>query len=132
MSTFRHYNKKSFRENTSAEAQFHNMTLAGQTADGRDATNELSYLFLEAALRTRTLHNTLSIRWHDKISQDFVLKGAELIATGIGFPAFFNDDGNISFLMGMGATLEEARDYAIGGCVVPIIPTSAGPYPPFS
>jgi len=131
MSTLRHFNKKSFRENTSAEAQFHNITLAGQTHDGRDATNELSYLFVEAALRTRTLHNTLSIRWHDKISQDFALKTVELVATGIGFPAFFNDDGNISFSMGMGATLEEARDYAIGGCVVPIIPTSAGPYPPF-
>jgi pyruvate formate-lyase/glycerol dehydratase family glycyl radical enzyme len=131
MSTLRHFNKKSFRENTSAEAQFHNITLSGQTADGKDATNELSYLFIEAALRTRTLHNTLSIRWHDKISYDFVLKGAELIATGIGFPAFFNDDGNISFLMGMGAALEEARDYAIGGCVVPTIATSAGPYPPF-
>jgi len=130
-STLRHFNRKSFRENTSAEAQFHNITISGQTADGRDATNDLSYLFLEAALRTRTLHNTLSIRWHDKISYDFVLRGAELIATGIGFPAFFNDDGNISFLMGMGATLEEARDYAIGGCVVPTIPTSAGPYPPF-
>jgi pyruvate formate-lyase/glycerol dehydratase family glycyl radical enzyme len=132
MSTLRHYNKKSFRENTSAEAQFHNVTLAGQTSDGKDATNELSYLFVEAALRTRTLHNTLSIRWHEKISQDFVLKGAELIATGIGFPAFFNDEGNISFLMGMGATLEEARDYAIGGCVVPIIPKSSGPFPPFT
>lgn len=131
MSTLRHFNKKSFRENTSAEAQFHNITLGGQTHDGRDATNELSYLFLEAALRTRTLHNTLSVRWHDTISQDFLLKAAELVATGIGFPAFFNDDGSISFSMGMGATLEEARDYAIGGCVVPIIPTSAGPYPPF-
>jgi pyruvate formate-lyase/glycerol dehydratase family glycyl radical enzyme len=131
MSTLRHFNKKSFRENTSAEAQFHNITLAGQTADGKDATNELSYLFVEAALRTRTLHNTLSIRWHDKISQDFVLKGAELVATGIGYPAFFNDDGHISFSMGMGATLEEARDYVIGGCVVPTIPMSAGPYPPF-
>jgi pyruvate formate-lyase/glycerol dehydratase family glycyl radical enzyme len=131
MSTLRHFNKKSFRENTSAEAQFHNITLSGQTADGRDATNELSYAFIEAALGARTLHNTLSIRWHDKISQDFVLKGAELIATGIGFPAFFNDAGNIPFLMGMGATLEEARDYAIGGCVVPTISRSAGPYPPF-
>lgn len=131
MSTLRHFNKKSFRENTSAEAQFHNITLAGQTPDGKDATNELSYLFVEAALRTRTLHNTLSIRWHDKIPQDFALKAAELVATGIGFPAFFNDDGNISFSMGMGASLEEARNYAIGGCVVPIIPTSAGPYPPF-
>jgi pyruvate formate-lyase/glycerol dehydratase family glycyl radical enzyme len=130
-SSLRHYNRKSFREGTSAEAQFHNVTLAGQTSDGKDATNELSYLFVEAALRTRTLHNTLSIRWHEKISQDFVLKGAELIATGVGFPAFFNDDGNISFLMGMGATLEEARNYAIGGCVVPIIPASSGPYPPF-
>jgi pyruvate formate-lyase/glycerol dehydratase family glycyl radical enzyme len=131
MCTLRHFNKKSFREGTSAEAQFHNITLSGQTSDGGDATNELSYLFLEAALRTRTIHNTLSIRWHDKIPQDFALKAAELVATGIGFPAFFNDEGNISFSMGMEATLEEARDYAIGGCVVPIIPGQAGPYPPF-
>lgn len=132
MSTLRHFNKKSFREYTSAEAQFHNITLSGQKQDGTDATNELSYMFIEAALRTRTLQNTLSVRWHDKIPQDFVLKAAELVATGIGFPAFFNDDGNISFLMGMGASLEEARNCAIGGCVVPIIPGKAGPYPPFA
>jgi len=132
MSTLRHFNKKSFREYTSAEAQFHNITLGGQTPDGQDATNELSYLFVEAALRTRTLHNTLSIRWHDKIPQDFALKATELVATGIGFPAFFSDEGNISFLMGMGAALDEARDYAIGGCVVPIIPGKAGPSPPFA
>jgi pyruvate formate-lyase/glycerol dehydratase family glycyl radical enzyme len=131
MCTLRHFNRKSFREGTSAEAQFHNITLGGQTPDGGDATNELSYLFVEAALRTRTIHNTLSVRWHDRIPQDFVLKGIELVSTGLGFPAFFNDDGNISFSMSMGATLEEARDYAIGGCVVPIIAGQAGPYPPF-
>lgn len=131
ISTLRHFNVKSFREGTSAEAQFHNMTLGGQTPDGEDATNELSFLFVEAALRTRTLHPTLSIRVHDKISPDFMLKGAELVATGIGFPAFFNDEGNISFLMSMGASLEEARNYAIGGCVVPIVPGEASPFPPF-
>jgi pyruvate formate-lyase/glycerol dehydratase family glycyl radical enzyme len=131
MSSLRHFNKKSFHEYTSAEAQFHNITLGGQTPDGHDATNELSYLFVEAALRTRTLHNTLSIRWHEKIPQDFALKATELVATGIGFPAFFSDEGNISFLLGMGATLDEARGYAIGGCVVPIIPGKAGPSPPF-
>lgn len=126
----RQFSGKYFAEGTSGEAQFHNITLGGQNAEGKDATNELSYLFLEASKRLKAPHPTLSIRMHSGTPEDFALKAIELCSTGVGYPAFFNDDGNIPFLMELGATLEEARSYALGGCVVPQIPGAVAPGQP--
>jgi len=61
MSSHRNFTTSGHREMASGDAQFHNITLGGLTPDDEDATNELSYLFLEAASRTRTPHHTLSI-----------------------------------------------------------------------
>jgi len=122
MGGLRHFNTKALIEGTSGEAQFHNVVLGGQTPDGGDATNELSYLFLEAAFRTRSPHPTLSVRMHNRLSRSFALKAAEICSLGLGYPAFFNDNSNMAVLMNMGASLEEARSYALGGCVVPMVP----------
>jgi pyruvate formate-lyase/glycerol dehydratase family glycyl radical enzyme len=122
MSALRDYATKFWREGTSGEAQFHNIVLGGLKPDGSDATNELSYLFMEAAFRTRSPHHTLSIRYHPHTPDAFLARAAELAATGNGWPAFFNDEGNMKVLMDMGASLEEARGYALGGCLIPVIP----------
>ncbi|MBI2910310.1 MAG: glycyl radical protein [Chloroflexi bacterium] len=125
---FRHFRHTSGQETGSGDAQFHNITLGGQTPDGRDATNELSYLFLEAALRTRTPHPTLSIRWSEKSPEDFIVKGLELVRIGIGFPAFFNDRPSIAYLtQKLGVPLEIAQDYCVAGCVQHLPPTQSGP-----
>ena len=130
MNGLRQFSSKYFFEGTSGEAQFHNITLGGQTPEGEDATNQLSYLILEAAQRLRIPHPTLSIRVHDKLPEDFALKAVELASTGVGYPAFFNDKSYIPFLLELGATLEEARGYAVGGCVVPQIPGAVAPGQP--
>ena len=122
MSALRHFYTACVRETSAGEVQFHNCTLGGQTADGRDATNELSFLWLEAAERTRTPHPTLSIRWHENISPEFAMKGAEVCKLGLGFPAWFGDKTSIEYLVNMGIGLEEARDYALAGCVLHVIP----------
>ncbi|OGO45751.1 MAG: hypothetical protein A2Z05_02590, partial [Chloroflexi bacterium RBG_16_60_22] len=109
-------------QGTSGETQFINCTLGGQTADGRDAVNPLSYLWIEAAMRVTTAHPTLSIRWHENIPADFAMKAAELTRMGLGFPAWFGDKSSIEYLVRMGATLEEARDYCLAGCVLTVIP----------
>lgn len=126
----RQFSNKYFFEGTSGEAQFHNITLGGQTPEGKDAVNELSYLFLEAAKRLLLPHPTLSVRVHKNLPEEFALKALEVVATGVGYPAFFNDDSYIPFLLELGATLEEARNYAIGGCVVPQIPGAVAPGQP--
>jgi formate C-acetyltransferase len=123
MSSFRSFTTSSFLQFASGEAGYYNITLGGLTPDGKDATNELSYLFLDAASRTRSPHHTLSVRVHDDSPEDFLLKSAQLCAGGCGYPAFFADKPHMEFLMNTtGASLEEARDYAIGGCVVPQVP----------
>lgn len=109
--------------NVSAESHFHNCVLGGvDPKTGQDATNELSYLWLEAATRVRTPHPTLSIRWHSRIDPKFMDRALEVVAMGMGFPAFFGDDASIEYLLARGYTLEEARDYAIGGCVLHQVP----------
>ncbi len=128
MSTLRLFSSIKYKEIVSGEAQYHNVTLGGQTADGRDATNELSYLFLKAAERTRTPHPTLSIRYHDAMPKEFALKGLELVRGGLGFPAFFNDGSNIPWLLSTGATIEEARTHCISGCVHGIVPGRTSPF----
>jgi pyruvate formate-lyase/glycerol dehydratase family glycyl radical enzyme len=122
MAALRNFNNAYVREATAGETQFHNCTLGGQTADGKDATNDLSYLWLEAAARTRTPHPTLSVRWHERLSPDFAMKAAEVCRIGLGYPAWFGDKGSIAYLLEKGATLEEARDYAVAGCVLHVVP----------
>ncbi|MBI2907619.1 MAG: hypothetical protein HYX92_08200 [Chloroflexi bacterium] len=124
---FRFFRSSPSQEQGSGDAQFHNVTISGETADGKDATNELSYLFLEAASRTRTPHPTLSIRWTGKSPEDFILKGLELVRMGIGFPAFFNDGPSIAYMEKIGVPPEIAHDYCVGGCVQHLPPTQSGP-----
>lgn len=109
--------------NVSSESHFHNAVLGGvDPVTGRDATNDLSFLWLEAAVRVKTPHPTLSVRWHSGINPKFMDRALEVVAMGMGFPAFFGDDATIQYLLERGYTLEEARSYAIGGCVLHQVP----------
>ena len=122
LSSRREFHNATIRQGTNGGTIFHNCTLGGVTRDGKDAVNELSFLWLDAAERCRTPHPTLSVRWHERINVDFLMRAMEIVKLGMGFPAFFGDPSNITYLMNQGVPLEEARDYALGGCVLPEIP----------
>ncbi|MBU2549514.1 MAG: hypothetical protein KKB20_13940 [Proteobacteria bacterium] len=93
------------------------LVIGGVDADGRDVTNEMSYLVLEAAKSVRTLQGSICLRYHDGTPRELMLKAIEVIRTGIGYPALFNDKSMIPRLLEWGCTLEQARDYVIFGCV---------------
>ncbi len=114
------------RKALTSEAHFHNCVLGGQTKDGRDAVNELSFLWLDAAERVRTPHPTLSVRWHPNLDPKFAMRAVEVVSKGMGFPAWFNDTPHIEYMLERGATLEEARDYAVGGCVLATVVGKTG------
>jgi formate C-acetyltransferase/4-hydroxyphenylacetate decarboxylase large subunit len=96
---------------------FCNMVLGGCTAEGEDASNELSLLILESAITMQTNQPTLSIRYNDKLNEAFLLKAIELDKTGIGMPAWFSDKVAIEhFLHHKKASIDDARDWSIGGC----------------
>ena len=100
---------------------FQNITIGGVTADGADATNELSFLMLEAVAEARTSQPSVGLRYHDKIPRDLLTKAAEVIRLGLGYPAIMNDNSIIPKHLIRGATLAEARDYCTN-CVETDVP----------
>ncbi|MEW6106918.1 MAG: pyruvate formate lyase family protein, partial [Bacillota bacterium] len=94
-------------------------TIAGQLPNGEDACNELTEVILDATKSIRVNQPSLAFRYHSKVSESAVLKALEVIQTGMGIPSFKNDDVAITSLMDMGYTLEEARNWALIGCMSP-------------
>ncbi|MFC1532382.1 glycyl radical protein [Thermodesulfobacteriota bacterium] len=108
---------KGQREKWSGLAKWHNMVIGGQTSDGQDATNELTYIILEAAKNCPTPNHTITVRVHEKTPETLMLKAIELVKTGIGMPAFVGDKSYIEFMLHHGIPIELARDYTLAGCI---------------
>ncbi len=100
---------------------FQNVVVGGQTRDGSDATNELSYLILDCSQNLKLYQPSLAARIHSQSPPDYLAKIAEVIKVGIGFPAIHFDDVTIKMLLSLGVALEDARDYCIYGCVEPSV-----------
>ncbi len=93
------------------------ITIGGLGRDGEDATNDLSYLFIEA-IKNTNLATSVSFRFSKKSPEDFVKKVLE-IHKYTNSPALFNDEVIIPAMVRDGYTEEAARDYCIVGCVEP-------------
>jgi len=98
---------------------FQNLIAGGQNIHGQDATNDLSFMCITASKHVFLPQPSLSVRVWNGSPQEFLLKAAELTRTGLGLPAYYNDEVIIPSLMSRGLTLEDARDYNIIGCVEP-------------
>ncbi len=108
---------KANRAKNAGMAKWYNWTLGGVKPDGTDATNELTYLLLEASKEILLPHFTVTLRVHKNTPDKLMKKALEVVRTGIGMPAFVGDDSYINFFTGGGMTLENARDYCMTGCV---------------
>jgi formate C-acetyltransferase len=98
---------------------FQNLIVGGQTADGLDATNELSYMAIEASAHVRLSQPSFSIRVWSKTPDAFLLRACELARLGLGVPAYYNDEVIVPALTNRGLTIQDARDYGVIGCVEP-------------
>lgn len=110
------------REKWAGIARWNNWIIGGVTSDGQDATNDLSYLILEAAKDCQTPHHTITVRVHDGTPDSLMLKAIDVVKTGIGMPAFVGDKSYIEYLLREGVKLEDARNYALAGCLDMNIP----------
>ncbi len=98
---------------------FQNLIVGGQDAAGRDVTNDVSYMCMNATLHVSLPQPSFSVRVWNGTPHEFMLRAAEITRTGIGLPAYYNDEVIIPSLQSRGLTLEDARDYNIIGCVEP-------------
>lgn len=101
------------------------ITLGGITPTGEDAVNELTYLFLEAGRNSKAVTN-ISVRIHPKTDQSLLLKIAEHLHDGTSNISLYNDEINIETMKKRGFSEEDARDYAVMGCVELTCPGKTG------
>jgi pyruvate formate-lyase/glycerol dehydratase family glycyl radical enzyme len=117
-----------FGKLTGLGGDIQNIAVGGLTPDGLDATNDLSYMILEACKRVGKPGGNVTARIHANKPQPFLLKCAEVIRTGIGYPAVVNDDILVPALLEQGYPIEDARDYCFVGCIETFIPGKMAPW----
>ena len=98
---------------------FQNLIVGGQNAEGLDVTNDLSFMCISASMHVMLPQPSLSIRVWNGSPHDLLIHAATLTRTGVGLPAYYNDEVVIPSLMSRGLTLQDAREYNIIGCVEP-------------
>jgi formate C-acetyltransferase len=105
---------------------YQNVTVGGQTPDGKDAVNELSFLILDSVGRMKLTQPNLSVRFHRKISNEFLTECVNVIGKGFGMPAFNNDEVVIPSLIDLGVSREDAFNYSAIGCIEIAVPGKWG------
>ncbi|NRT91687.1 glycyl radical protein [Clostridium beijerinckii] len=103
-------------------AVFQNLCVGGQNEEGLDATNEVSYMCMEATAHVKLPAPSFSIRVWQGTPDEFLLRACEVARLGLGVPAMYNDEVIIPALVNRGVTLRDARNYCIIGCVEPQCP----------
>jgi pyruvate formate-lyase/glycerol dehydratase family glycyl radical enzyme len=105
---------------------YQNVTIGGQTTDGKDAVNDLSFLILDSVGRMKLTQPNLSVRFHKNIDPHFLDECVNVIGKGFGMPAFNNDEIVIPSLIGIGVTKEDAYNYSAIGCIEIAVPGKWG------
>lgn len=100
---------------------FNTLSIGGLKEDGSTGANELEELILEASMRCRTPQPSLTMLYDEKLPEDFLMKAVECTKLGSGYPAWVNNSNGTTFMMRQfadeGMTVEEARAFALGGCL---------------
>ena len=104
------------------------ISVSGFKSDGSDATNDLSYMFIEGAMHKRQIWPNLDVLMHSKTPEDLLIKACQYTSLGLGAPVFINNDVLIVYALtrvtadGPPISLQDARAWGKMGCVEPIWP----------
>jgi pyruvate formate-lyase/glycerol dehydratase family glycyl radical enzyme len=97
----------------------HTICVGGVDENGFDATNEVSYMLLQAMCNVRLGQPSILVLWHANMPEDLAIKACQLVSLGTGHPAIYSMDRLIEMLQELGLPLKEARKGTIVGCVEP-------------
>ncbi|MBS6165047.1 pyruvate formate lyase family protein [Evtepia gabavorous] len=91
--------------------RYPHLDVGGLDENGRDASNELSYLCLRAMRYAKTTSPAVSLLLHQKTPDSLLYEACELAAEGMGHPSFFNCEGLYSMLEHRAGGLEGYSHY---------------------
>lgn len=98
------------------------LVLGGIDKDGNDATNDLTFMFLDCIAHTRIPNPWPTVRMHKGTPNELKIKVAEVLRIGTGHPKLFNDETAMKAVIRKGIPESEAWNYINIGCVEPDIP----------
>ena len=99
-----------------AVSAYHHITLGGVTADGRDASNELTRLCLEVTAELKLNRPQIGLRVHRDTPAEILRCAVQTLKSGCGNPDFCNDEVIVPALARIGVQVEDARDFSLSGC----------------
>ncbi|MBW1983220.1 MAG: hypothetical protein JRI53_00750 [Deltaproteobacteria bacterium] len=102
--------------------QLEGITLGGQDSNGKDLTNDMTYIVLEASKELHILQPTIGLRVHKNTPKELLSAATDVIRTGCGYPSLFNDEVMIPLLRKWKVAEEDIYNYATSGCVYLDIP----------
>ncbi len=105
---------------------YQNVTVAGQTIDGKDATNPMSWLILKSVAKCHLTQPNLTVRYHSGLTNEFMKECIEVVRCGFGMPAFNDDEVIIPSFIEKGVKPEDAYNYSTIGCVETAVPGKWG------
>jgi formate C-acetyltransferase len=95
-----------------------NVTVGGLGSDGKDATNDMSYIALDAYADVRTVQPNFGVRISPECPEELMRRAVEYDRDGV-LMHFFNDDAIIRSLVRGGHSIEDARNFGMVGCLEP-------------
>lgn len=97
------------------------LTFGGVDKDGNDATNDLTYMLVDAC-ELQPLAVNMTARIHKNSPQRYLDRLAEIYINGCPMPELFSDEIYIESIQRRypDTSVENARNYSIVGCVEPI------------
>ncbi|MCD6121819.1 MAG: formate C-acetyltransferase/glycerol dehydratase family glycyl radical enzyme [Spirochaetales bacterium] len=100
-----------------------NLAIGGQTADGKDAVNDLTYVILDSTADLKLAKPSVSLKWFPGTSDEFMDRALQVIEQHKGGqPALYNDLGVMRILNNMGIKKEDQYGWAPVGCIEASIP----------
>jgi pyruvate-formate lyase len=103
---------------TSGSNTLYTAEICGTTADGADASNDLSCIVMEALANLRLSQPPIALRYHPNIAPEVIETAINLGRTGLGHPSYFNEDLLEQWGLSRGWSPEDAKKVQATGCVV--------------
>ena len=102
---------------------FINLAICGQTVEGKDATNDISRMCIQACRELKLITPSVSVKCFDGTTDEVLMDALEAtIEHKGGMPAFYNDKAFIKILREMGVADEDLVDWCPDGCIEASIP----------
>ncbi|MFC1990201.1 pyruvate formate lyase family protein, partial [Chloroflexota bacterium] len=91
--------------------------IGGTAADGKDATNDMSYIILKAVQTVKLSQPSVVVRLHKNTPHEFLLSLTDHLRVASGVTSIFNDEMMVPYLTNKGIPVEDARLYSTHGCM---------------